>query len=157
MGDAVDETDPDHPTLHVCGTRACIAGTAIIESATEEQISKTLLNARDRDGDFNDYLFIEHLGFLVAGDSNPGTAGRILLGLDPSEAKRLFHSDWEPREDLTVAQALELLADGATAAEISLFAEYDDDYDVDDQEAITAYFEHNETESAEITRTELGQ
>lgn len=63
---------------------------------------------------------IFHLAEIISGQTMnlPWQTGP-LLGLSEADATKLYSQYWKPRPDLTVPQALRLIADGESVSEVS--------------------------------------
>lgn len=99
-----------------CGTAACIAGNAMI---AKQMVGLTMNK------------WMDELEFVLNQDHSlydKGTAIRFcaptiaadLLDLELEEAAILFDEDWEPKEGLTVPDALRMLGDGADIEDVTL-------------------------------------
>lgn len=82
-----------------CGTKCCIAGWAVSLAGYQ----------------FSSYGF----AFVAGNEDYVGCLAEELLGLGGDEADRLFDAAWQPAHHLTVPEALEKLAAGASIDEVS--------------------------------------
>lgn len=111
--------------IHACGTTACLAGHAILHTATPEQIytARSLMV-----GSWSDTGFLARLAAVTVSDQPPRESGRYslvirraaseLFGLTAEEAETLFDADWRPL-DGDVSDALEAIGDGADVSSVS--------------------------------------
>lgn len=98
-----------------CGTTACIAGHAAIRSGKRPIFDFCDGTAR---------YFFSDTERVCGGD-----IGQVLLGLTDEEASLLFDEFWRPAHGLSVPEALEKLAAGASIEEIT--GAHDGDCDCD--------------------------
>lgn len=97
-----------------CGTTACIAGHALLESG----------KYRERVDDWGSVFFFNKEGVAVP----PAEEAEALLGLSKGEATRLFSMGWQPTgEGLLserVQKALYAIANGADIEDVSVGVEW---------------------------------
>lgn len=151
FADDAGTVDVDHPSIHACETRACIAGHAllaatplyVVDSIVRDMVDDAVSRYRRYYGDDATdrpaRVAIDMAGVLERLTTTyyrRGIAGSAadLLGLTDGEAGRLFDGEWRPLRDLDVPAALRALADGADVADVTHIDDdmSDDEPDDDD-------------------------
>jgi len=91
----------------ICKTAGCVAGNGLLATGLYG-----LFNEPNRGYVFEDKATRTEV-------SDVGAIAQGFLDLDEDTAEILFDEGWQPRPDLTVAEALRMLSDGASIHEVS--------------------------------------
>ena len=106
------------PVIEVteCTTKGCLAGHTVMRAHYQPRVRKAFGTI---ELNWNYVRKNKEAKFQYVAD-----VARKLLGLSKEEAKVLFDSNWLPRDDMSVQDALRKLADGASVESVTEKATY---------------------------------